>query len=90
MQAYIAKRIVLFVPTLLMVTIIIFALLRVVPGDPAVMLLSGGAGGGDEQEYSQEQLAALRAKLGTDRPIVVQYASWFGNMLRLDFGTSFF
>jgi peptide/nickel transport system permease protein len=90
MQAYIAKRIVLFVPTLLMVTIVIFALLRVVPGDPAVMLLSGGAGGGDEQEYSQEQLAALRAKLGTDRPIVVQYFSWFGNMLRLDFGTSFF
>ena len=90
MQGYIAKRTLLFIPTLLLVTVVIFALLRVVPGDPAVMLLSGGAGGGDEQEYSQEQLADLRAKLGTDKPIVIQYFTWAGNMLRLDFGTSFF
>ena len=90
MQAYIAKRTLQFIPTLLIVTIVIFALLRVAPGDPAVMLLSGGTGSGDEEDYSQEQLADLRAKLGTNRPIVVQYATWFGNMLRLDSGTSFF
>ena len=90
MQTYIVKRTLLIVPTLLMVTIVIFVLLRVVPGDPAVMLLAGGESGGSEEQYTQEQLAALRAKLGTDKPIVVQYGIWIGNMLRLDFGTSFF
>jgi peptide/nickel transport system permease protein len=90
MQAYIAKRTLLFVPTLIMVTIAIFVLLRVVPGDPAVMLLAGGEGGGEENEYTQEQLTALRAKLGTDKPIVAQYGIWVWNMLQLDFGTSFF
>ena len=90
MQAYIAKRTLLFVPTIIMVTIAIFVLLRVVPGDPAVMLLAGGEGGGEENEYTQEQLTALRAKLGTDKPIVVQYGIWVWNMLQLDFGTSFF
>jgi peptide/nickel transport system permease protein len=90
MQAYIAKRTLLFVPTIIMVTIAIFVLLRVVPGDPAVMLLAGGEGGGEENEYTQEQLTALRAKLGTDKPIVAQYGIWVWNMLQLDFGTSFF
>ena len=90
MQAYIVKRTLLFIPTLILVTIVIFALLRVVPGDPAVMLLSGERDSGDDEDYTQKQLAELRAKLGTDRPIVIQYATWFGNMLRLDFGTSFF
>ena len=90
MQAYIAKRTLLFVPTLIIVTIVIFVLLRVIPGDPAALLLAGGAGGGAEEEYTQEQLAALRAKLGTDKPIVVQYVIWAGNLLRLDFGESFF
>ena len=90
MQAYVAKRTILFIPTLIMVTIVIFTLLRVVPGDPAVMLLAGGEGGGEENEYTQEQLTALRAKLGTDKPIVVQYGIWVWNMLQLDFGTSFF
>ena len=90
MQAYIAKRTLLFIPTLLLVTIVIFVLLRVVPGDPAVMLLSGGGDGGEEEDYTQEQLAQLRAKLGTDKPIPIQYVLWAGNMLRLDFGESFF
>ncbi len=51
------------------------------------MLLGGSEG---EQEYTQEALAAKRAELGTDRPIAVQYGSWIWNMLRLDFGTSYF
>ena len=90
MQTYIVKRSLLILPTLLLVTVVIFVLLRVVPGDPAVMLLAGGESGGSEEQYTQEQLAQLRAKLGTDKPIVAQYAIWVGNMARLDFGTSFF
>ena len=90
MQAYIVKRSLLILPTLLLATIFIFVLLRVVPGVPAVMLLAGGEAGGSEEQYTQEQLADLRAKLGTDKPIIVQYAIWVGNMARLDFGTSFF
>ena len=90
MQTYIAKRVLLFIPTLLLVTVFIFALLRWVPGDPAVMLLAGGAGSDAEEDYTQKQLADLRAKLGTDRPIYVQYGDWVWKMLRFDFGTSYF
>ena len=87
MQAYITKRLLLFIPTVLLITLMVFALLRVLPGDPALELLAGDEGDG---QFTQEQLDALRARLGTDRHIVVQYADWMWGMLRLDFGTSMF
>ena len=87
MQAYIGKRVLLFFPTLILVTIIVFTLLRVVPGDPALLLLGGGSEG---ESFTQEDLARMRATLGTDRPIFVQYGDWFLNMWRLDFGNSFY
>jgi peptide/nickel transport system permease protein len=87
MQAYITKRLLLFIPTVLVITLMVFALLRVLPGDPALELLAGDEGDG---QFTQEQLDALRARLGTDRHIVVQYADWMWGMLRLDFGTSMF
>ena len=86
MQAYIAKRIVLFIPTLILVTIIIFFILRIVPGDPAMVML----GGEDSPDFSQEQLDALRAILGTDKNIFIQYGIWFKGMWTLDFGNSFY
>ena len=89
MRAYLTKRVLLFFPTLLLVTIAVFMILRVVPGDPAVLLLAG-TGADAEEQYTQEQLMAMRAKLGTDRPIYVQYADWVWKMLRLDFGESYF
>ncbi len=88
MQAYIVRRVGLFIPSLILISIIVFAILRLVPGDPAIMLLTGG--GQDGEEYSQDELAAMRAQLGTDRPIYIQYVDWVWKMLRLDFGTSFF
>ena len=89
MQAYIAKRMLLFIPTLILVTVIIFTILRVIPGDPALLLLSPGDV--DSQEnFTQLQLEKLRAKLGTDRPIYVQYGDWVWKMLQFDFGTSFY
>ena len=87
MQTYIAKRLLLFVPTLLLVTILVFVIMRVVPGDPALALLAEGEGG---DSVTEEALTKLRAKLGTDKPIYTQYLTWIGNMLRGDFGISFF
>lgn len=87
MQAYIAKRLLLFIPTLLMATMLVFIILRLVPGDPAIYKLAGESG---EAQFTQEQLAAMRAELGTDRPLYVQYGHWVWGMLRLDFGESLF
>ncbi len=86
MQAYLAKRALLFIPTLLVVVTLVFVILRLVPGDPAVMLLSGSVG---EDTFTEEDLAKMRAKLGTDRPLIVQYGTWLGGMFKLDFGKSF-
>jgi peptide/nickel transport system permease protein len=86
-QAYIAKRFLLFIPTLLLATLLVFVLLRLIPGDPAMVKLVGETG---EAKFTQEQLEAMRAKLGTDRPLYVQYGSWLWGMLRLDFGVSLF
>jgi peptide/nickel transport system permease protein len=86
-QAYIAKRFLLFIPTLLMATLLVFVLLRLIPGDPAMVKLVGETG---EAKFTQEQLDATRAKLGTDRPLYVQYGSWLWGMLQLDFGVSLF
>ena len=84
MQEYIAKRLALFIPTILLVTIIVFVVMRLVPGDPAIAILEGEGGG----SYTQEDLDRLRHRLGTDRPIVVQYLSWIGGAARGDFGDS--
>jgi peptide/nickel transport system permease protein len=66
---------------------LVFVLLRLIPGDPAMVKLVGETG---EAKFTQEQLAEMRAKLGTDRPFYVQYGDWVWGMLRLDFGESLF
>ncbi len=87
MNTYVIKRFMLFIPTLLLVTLMVFALMRLVPGDPAELLLMGFEGDG---QYSQQQLDDLRARLGTDRPLAIQYLSWIWGMLRGDFGVSMY
>ena len=89
MQAYIVKRVLLFIPTLIFVTIVVFVILRIVPGDPALMLLVGEGGEEGGAAYTEEALVELRAELGTDRPIFIQYGSWVWGMLSLDFGESY-
>jgi peptide/nickel transport system permease protein len=84
MRQYTAKRIALFVPTILLVTIIVFVVMRVVPGDPAIAILEGEGGG----VYTQEDLQNLRRELGTNQPLVVQYFDWMGGVIRGDFGDS--
>src|SRR5262245_48850926 len=86
MGQYALRRALLFIPTLLVATILVFALFWIVPGDPALTILAGGEG--DTGSVTSEQLQQLRQKLGLDRPLYVQYASWLGNVLQGDLGTS--
>jgi peptide/nickel transport system permease protein len=78
--AYIFKRLLWALPTLLGVAVIVFVLLRVVPGDPIAMMIPPGATTAD--------VANLRALYGLDRPIVTQFGAWLADVARGDFGIS--
>ena len=83
MTRYIIKRLLLMIPTLLSVAVIIFFLMRIVPGDIVELRFAG------ESAYAQkENLDKERARLGLDKPIWTQFVTWMGGLLRLDFGTS--
>ena len=84
MREYAIKRVGLFIPTVLLVTIIVFVVMRLIPGDPALVILSDG-----EASFTQQELQDLRKELGTDRPIVVQYLDWVGGLITGDLGTSY-
>jgi peptide/nickel transport system permease protein len=81
-QRYVAGRLLLLIPTLFGVSLIIFVIMRLLPGDVAQVALGGGQG------VSEEQIAQYRRDLGLDRPIPVQYVEWIGGLARLDAGTS--
>ena len=66
--------------TVLLISTIVFVVIRVIPGDPALVIAGIDA--------SQSDIDAIRAKLGTDKPIITQYAQWVWSVLRLDFGNS--
>ncbi|MEE9286093.1 MAG: ABC transporter permease [Dehalococcoidia bacterium] len=85
MRQYVVRRILQFIPVLIGVSILIFILMRIVPGDVALMILVGPEGQG---EVDPVQLEALRDELGLNRPLPVQYLSWVGGMLHGDWGTS--
>ena len=85
MGPYVVRRLSLFLPTLLLITVILFVMIRVVPGDPALLTLLGDLGHG---HVDTAELEAMRHELGTDRPIVVQYYTWLWDMVRGDFGDS--
>jgi peptide/nickel transport system permease protein len=84
---YIAKRLLLSIPAVLTVTVMVFLLMRVIPGDPALLILAGVSGDGT---FTQEDLQHLRRELGTDRPIYIQYANWMWGLLHGDLGTSLY
>jgi ABC-type dipeptide/oligopeptide/nickel transport system permease component len=86
MRKYIVKRLLLFIPTLLGVSIAIFCLLRVLPGDPAAVVLGGPSG---DASYTQEDLQKLRVAMGLDRPLYIQYMSWIGDVFQGDLGESY-
>lgn len=80
---YILLRLGSGVVTLLFVSMIVFFIVRVIPGDAAVMMTGAGAG-----VVTEEELDAVRQRLGIDRPLPVQFVDWLGDAVRFDFGTS--
>jgi peptide/nickel transport system permease protein len=80
--AYVLRRLVMLVPVMLVVGVVVFALVHLTPGDPAAVILGDRA--------TAEDIERLRDQLGLNEPLPVQFVSWFGNMLRLDFGESIF
>ncbi|HUP35290.1 MAG TPA: ABC transporter permease [Candidatus Limnocylindria bacterium] len=84
MRTYILKRLLLIVPTLLGVAAIVFLIMRVIPGDVALMILGGDDGG----QINQQQVDALRSQLGLDQPLIVQFGTWLWGVVRFDFGDS--
>jgi peptide/nickel transport system permease protein len=85
MWKYAVKRVLLMVPTLVGVAVLVFVLMRVVPGDIAEVRFVGGGSG---QFVSEEQLRLERARYGLDKPLWRQFVDWVTGILRLDFGVS--
>ncbi|ACO47592.1 ABC transporter permease [Deinococcus deserti] len=80
MLVFALRRLLSTLPTLLIVTLVVFAMVNLLPGDPARLLLG--------EEATPEALAELRRSLGLDRPLPEQYLRWLMDVIQLDFGTS--
>ncbi|MDP3064097.1 MAG: ABC transporter permease [Chloroflexota bacterium] len=87
MRKYVFRRLLLAVPTLVGVTLLIFVVMRVIPGDPLALVMGGE--GQVAHVLSGEELAKARASLGLDRPLYRQYAGWIADVARGRLGTSF-
>ena len=81
MTAYLAKRLAVGLVTLLLASIVVFAVLEVLPGDPALLMLGMSA--------SPEALDSLRVEMGLNQPVMVRYVEWVGGLLVGDFGNSY-
>jgi peptide/nickel transport system permease protein len=80
MTTYVARRLLLMVPVAFLVTVGVFMLIHLSPGDPALVLLG--------EDRSPEAIAAIHHQLGLDQPLYVQYLIWMGNVLKGDLGRS--
>lgn len=79
---YITGRLIALLQVLFVISVVIFLLIYLMPGDPAVVILGDGA--------TPQQIAALRAELGLDQHVVARYLEWLGNVVRGDLGHSLF
>ena len=82
LRTYIIRRLILIIPTLLLISIVIFSIIHLAPGDPALNL-------GGRHAPSPEVVEIIRKKYGLDQPIYVQYLIWLGKVLRGDLGYSY-
>lgn len=85
MFRYVVRRLILMVPTLIGVALITFLIMRIIPGDIALLALGGDIGVVDPQ-----QLEDMRETLGLNHPLYVQFVNWLRDAVRLDFGRSIY
>jgi peptide/nickel transport system permease protein len=83
MLRYVANRLLLMIPTLIGVAVLVFFMLRVVPGDVVEIKLRGDGG-----SVSQETIELERKRLGLDKPLIAQFGDWMAGLARLDLGKS--
>ena len=83
MLTFILRRIVALIPLLFIVSVIVFGLVLLVPGDAATTLAGG-------EEATNERIEQVQEQLGLDRPFLNQYGDWLGNAVQLDFGRSLY
>ena len=87
MRSYVVRRLLLFVPALIGASMLIFVLMRLVPGDIAEILVYQT--GSETSGVQQKQIQQIRQELGLNQPVAMQYLSWIGGALRGDFGKSY-
>lgn len=83
MLEYIAKRLLLTIPTVVTITLVVFLMLHAVPGDPAIIFAG-------DKNVTPEQLAVVRLEMGLDRPLMVQYMDYLTRILVLNLGRSLY
>ena len=87
MTTYIIRRLVQALAVLILVTLIVFFVMRLLPGDPLIIYVAQTA---QLEAMPPEMIEQLRQKFGLDKPIMVQYVNWLGGIVRGDFGESIF
>lgn len=86
MTTYIARRLITALIVILIVTIMVFLVIRLLPGDPILVYLSAG----DVEAMSEENIAAVRHQFGLDKPMYEQYGLWIWDLFHGDWGTSLY
>src|SRR5574341_1343027 len=87
MRSYVVRRLLLFIPALVGASMLIFVLMRLVPGDITEILVYQT--GSETSGIQQKQIQRIRQELGLDRPALAQYLSWVSDAVRGDFGISY-
>ncbi|MFM1653426.1 ABC transporter permease [Brevibacillus sp. B_LB10_24] len=82
MNVYLVKRLFALIPVLFVVSVVIFLIIHLTPGDPAAVMLGESA--------TRQEIAELRQQLGLDLPLYQQYVNWMADVIRGDFGDSYF
>ena len=80
MLAFVSRRLLATIPVLVMVAVVVFAILRFSPGDPAIIMAGDGA--------TPERIAQIQQTMGLDQPVIKQFFIWGGKLLQGDLGTS--
>jgi peptide/nickel transport system permease protein len=80
MRVYLVRRLLQVIPTILMITLVVFVMMQSIPGDPVVAVLG--------EAYTEETAEKVRQEYGLDKPVLVQYAIWLGKLVQGDWGRS--